>query len=80
MDEKQASPIILAAIILVAPLLLYIAGYFGLSNPGTQTSFRGPVRLARFFPTQALAEIYHPAARVESAVRSREVIATYHTQ
>ena len=84
-DERRFSPIILAAVILAAPLVLYVAGYFGLSNPGTittvtittVTTVRGPTRLARFFPNSVWADIYRPAAAVESAVRSREVVASY---
>ena len=79
-EERRFSPIILAAVILAAPLVLYVAGYFGLSNPGTittVTTVRGPTRLARFFPNSVWAEIYRPAAAVESAVRSKEVVASY---
>jgi hypothetical protein len=69
--------------ILVAPLLLYIAGYFGLSNPGTVSWLVGRtkvVKQARFFPNETWATIYRPAAAVESVVRHKEVLSTYQTQ
>jgi hypothetical protein len=60
-------------------LVLYIAGYFGLSNPGTVSWFSGRVRVvrqARFFPNEVWANIYRPAAAVESVVRQEEVRST----
>ena len=80
MEERRPSPILVAVTVVTALLILYIAGYFWLSNPGTITSFGGPVRLARFFPNETWATIYRPAAAIESAVRGREVYATYESQ
>jgi hypothetical protein len=83
MDERRASPALFAVAILAALLLLYVSGYFGLSNPGTVTGFYGPVlvvKQARFFPNEVWATIYRPAAAVESVVRHEEVLSTHQTQ
>ena len=83
MEERRARPALIALAILAAVLLLYIAGYFGLSNPGTVSWISGRVRVvrqARFFPNETLANIYRPAAAIESVVRQEEVRSTYQSQ
>ena len=83
MEERRTHPALIALAILAAVLVLYIAGYFGLSNPGTVSWLRGPVRVvqqARFFPSEAWAKIYRPAAAVESVVRQEKVLSTYQSQ
>ena len=83
MEERRAHPALMALAILAAVLLLYIAGYFGFSNPGTVSWLSGRVRVvrqARFFPNEVWANIYHPAAAVESVVRQEEVLSTYHSE
>jgi hypothetical protein len=70
----------MALAILIAVLALYVAGYFGLSNPGTVSWLSGRVRVvrqARFFPNEVWAKIYRPAAAVESVARQEEVLSTY---
>ena len=80
MEERRPSPILVATTVVTALLILYVAGYFWLSKPGTSTSFRGPVRMARFFPNEIWATIYRPVAAIESTVRGREVLSTYQLQ
>ena len=83
MEERRAHPVLIVLAILAAVLLLYIAGYFGLSNPGTVSWLSGGVRIvrqARFFPHETLANIYRPAAAIESVVRQEEVQSTYQSQ
>jgi hypothetical protein len=83
MEERRVHPVLIALVVLAAPLLLYVAGYFGLSNPGTVSWFSGRVRVvrqARFFPNEVWANIYRPAAAVESVVRQKEVQSTYQSQ
>jgi len=77
-DRSNFAPALVGLLFPAALLLVYVAGYFGLSNPGTQTRFAGPPQVARFFQHQVLVEIYRPAAAVESAVRSREVVVARH--
>lgn len=83
MEEKRAHPVLIALAILATVLLFYIAGYFGLSNPGTLSWMGGRglvVRQARFFPNEILANLYRPAAAIESVVRQEEVRSTYQSQ
>ena len=83
MEERRAQPVLVVLAVLAAVLLLYIAGYFGLSNPGTVSWMSGRVlivRQARFFPNETFANIYRPAAAIESAVRQEEVRSTYQSQ
>ena len=83
MEERRVSPILYAVVIVAALLLLYAAGYFWLSNPGTVTSLYGRVKVvqeARFFPNQTWATIYRPAAALESLVRDEQVLSTYQSQ
>ena len=83
MEERRAHPALIAVSILATLLLLYIAGYFGLSNPGTTSWFVGPTRVvkqARFFPNEGWATIYRPAAAVESILRQEEVRSSYQSQ
>jgi hypothetical protein len=82
MEERRAHPALIALAILTAVLLLYALGYFGLSNPGTVSWFSGRVRVvrqARFFPNEVWANIFRPAAAVESVVRQEKVLSTYQT-
>ena len=83
MEERQegrASPILYAVVIVLGLMLLYVGGYFWLSNAGTITRAYGTARVvqqARFFPNKTWAAIYRPAAAVESLARDEEVLSTY---
>ena len=76
MREKRfsAAPLLVAALIPAVLLMIYVAGYFWLSEPGIVFSPIGHRHEARIFQQPLWSEIYRPAAMVESAVTSKDVV------
>jgi hypothetical protein len=76
-SDKRSVPLAFLVIALVvAPLLLYLGGYFWLGDawrPGP-TASGGQLRM-RVFHQDWLAVVYRPAAWVESQIRGYTVIA-----
>jgi hypothetical protein len=78
MKEKRsaAAPIAVAAtLLLLIPLIAYVAGYFAVS--GIAPERWGNSFLVRLFPSQSVAHFYLPLIRIESAVRGEVVMETF---
>lgn len=76
MKEKRtsaAAPILVALLILSALMVPYVAGYFWLSHSATGLGVYARPRMVRLYPSRLLAEIFRPAAMIESAVTSYHV-------
>lgn len=71
-ESRPVNAVIVSCLIVVVvlPLVLYVAGYFALSK-----SMSGPVAESRCrcFRTQWQVEIYKPAARVETVLTGDDV-------
>jgi len=70
--RSSAAPIFVAIGLLVAMLGAYVAGYFWLCDVG----YIGPLNrrsMVRGYQSRLLAEIFRPAAMIESAVSPRDV-------
>ena len=83
MEKRRVSPFLFAVVVVAAALLVYVGGYFGLSNPGTITSRYGTTRVvqsARIFPNKVLAAFFRPAAAIESFVSQKEVLSSYQSE
>lgn len=71
--RSNAAPLFVAIGLVVAMLGAYVSGYFWLCDIG----YFGPNdqrRIVRGYPSHVLAEIYRPAAMIESAVSPRDVV------
>ena len=71
MKEKRtsaAAPILIALLILTVLLVPYVAGYFWLSVPVSGLGVYSRERMVRLYRSRLLAEIFRPAAMIESAV------------
>ena len=72
--RSNFAPLVIAIGMLVALLGTYATGYFWLSEPGIVFSPIGHRHEARIFQQPLWSEIYRPAAMVESAVTSKDVV------
>jgi len=75
MEERRRinAPAIACVIIVIAVFVVYVGGYFALSD-GSKGATSDDRR--RIFSTQWLTQIYKPAARVESAITG-DSVSTY---
>ena len=65
---STAAPILAVLVVVVAPLGLYVGGYFWLSNP---SNWAPEIVLDRVYPYQWLATIYKPAGDIEQRVSGK---------
>jgi len=68
-----AAPIIVALLFLSALMVPYVVGYFWLSNLAEGLGVYARPRVVRVYNARFLAEIFHPAAMIESAVSPHDV-------
>jgi hypothetical protein len=65
---SAAAPILVALVILSVSTVPYVAGYFWLGVPADGLGLYARPRMVRLYPSRWLAEIFRPAAMIESAV------------
>jgi hypothetical protein len=72
--KPSAAAILIALLIPAALVTAYVAGYFWLSEEATALGMPARPRIVRVYSSRLLAEIFRPAARIENAVSSHDVI------
>jgi hypothetical protein len=65
---SAAAPILIALIILSVLTVPYVVAYFWLSVPAEGLGLYARPRMVRLYPSRLLAQIFRPAAMIESAV------------
>ena len=70
---SAAAPILVALLILSALTVPYVVGYFWLSVPLEGLGAYERQRVVRLYQSRWVAEIYRPAAMLESAVSPQDV-------
>jgi hypothetical protein len=74
-ERKKADWTILAALVLavvVVPLAVYFGGYVAMGNTGT-VSTKHESKMCRFYSTQWQADLFWPAAQVESFLAGHDI-------
>ena len=66
----NATVVVCLVSVILLPLVLYVGGYFALSRTSTGAT---PDDWCRIYRVEWQAEIFKPAARVESAITGDEV-------
>ena len=73
---STAAPI-LAVLAIVLPFTLYVVGYFGLGECFVIEEGGCPNRIERTYSTAWLATLFEPAAKLDTWLTRREVVATW---
>jgi len=75
---SAAAPILVVLLILSALMVPYVVGYFWLSDVVEGLGVYARPRVVRLYKSRLLAEIFRPAAMIESAVSPYDVSTAAH--